>query len=68
MPINSFENYPMSWRPSIDKTKKPIYQALARQLEQDILNGVLLPGTKLFAKKYKLFVIFITNSCGDMVL
>lgn len=47
MPINSFENYPMSWRPSIDKTKKPIYQEIARQLEQDILNGVLLPGTKL---------------------
>ncbi|MGJ7921855.1 PLP-dependent aminotransferase family protein [Neobacillus sp. LXY-4] len=47
MPINSFENYPMSWRPLIDKTQKPIYQALARQLEQDILNGVLLPGTKL---------------------
>jgi hypothetical protein len=47
MPINSFENYPMSWKPSIDKTKKPIYQALAGQLEQDILNGVLLPGTKL---------------------
>ncbi|KMY53816.1 GntR family transcriptional regulator [Bacillus sp. FJAT-27231] len=47
MPINSFENYPMSWRPSIDKTKKPIYQVLAEQLKQDILNGVLLPGTKL---------------------
>jgi DNA-binding GntR family transcriptional regulator len=47
MQINSFENYPMSWKPSIDKTKKPIYQALAGQLEQDILNGVLLPGTKL---------------------
>lgn len=47
MPINSFENYPMSWKPSIDKTEKPIYQALARQLEQDIVNGVLLPGTKL---------------------
>ncbi|WP_028401588.1 PLP-dependent aminotransferase family protein [Ectobacillus panaciterrae] len=47
MPINSFENYPMSWKPSIDKTEKPIYQALAGQLEQDILNGVLLPGTKL---------------------
>lgn len=47
MPINSFENYPMSWKPSIDKTEKPIYQALARQLENDILNGVLLPGTKL---------------------
>lgn len=47
MPINSFENYPMSWKPSIDKTEKPIYQALAGQLEQDILNGALLPGTKL---------------------
>ncbi|MFC7394203.1 PLP-dependent aminotransferase family protein [Scopulibacillus cellulosilyticus] len=47
MPINSFENYPMSWKPSIDKTKKPIYQVLAGQLEQDILDGVLLPGTKL---------------------
>ncbi|MEC1550138.1 PLP-dependent aminotransferase family protein [Bacillus rugosus] len=47
MPINSFENYPMSWKPSIDKTEKPIYKALAGQLEQDIINGVLLPGTKL---------------------
>jgi len=47
MPINSFENYPLSWKPTIDKTKKPIYQALASQLEQDILNGVMLPGTKL---------------------
>lgn len=47
MPINSFESYPMSWKPSIDKNDKPIYQALAGQLEKDILNGVLLPGTKL---------------------
>ncbi|MGG4492063.1 PLP-dependent aminotransferase family protein [Metabacillus idriensis] len=47
MPINSFDNYPMSWKPSINKTEKPIYQALAGQLEQDVLNGVLLPGTKL---------------------
>ncbi|KQL41901.1 GntR family transcriptional regulator [Bacillus sp. FJAT-25509] len=47
MSINSFENYPMSWKPSIDKNKKPIYQAIAGQLENDILNGVLLPGTKL---------------------
>ncbi|MFJ5760480.1 PLP-dependent aminotransferase family protein [Neobacillus sp. NPDC093182] len=47
MPVNSFENYPMSWKPTIDKTKKPIYQVLAEQLKQDILNGVLLPGTKL---------------------
>ncbi|MES9685604.1 GntR family transcriptional regulator [Bacillus sp. AFS001701] len=47
MSINSFENYPMSWNPSTDKNKKPIYQAIAGQLEKDILNGVLLPGTKL---------------------
>ncbi|OUS76979.1 GntR family transcriptional regulator [Paenibacillus sp. MY03] len=47
MPINSFENYPMSWKPSIDKTNKPIYRAIAKQLQQDIINGVLLPGTKL---------------------
>ncbi|MEG9295129.1 PLP-dependent aminotransferase family protein [Mangrovibacillus sp. Mu-81] len=47
MPINSFENYPMSWKPSIDKKERPIYQALAGKLEQDILSGVLIPGTKL---------------------
>lgn len=47
MPINSFENYPMSWKPSVDKTRKPIYQAIAGQLEEDIIKGVLLPGTKL---------------------
>ncbi|MCZ8520429.1 MULTISPECIES: aminotransferase-like domain-containing protein [Paenibacillus] len=47
MPINSFDNYPMSWKPSIDKIQKPIYKALAGQLQQDIVNGVLLPGTKL---------------------
>lgn len=47
MPINSFENYPMSWKPTIDKTEKPIYKAIAGKLEQDILQGVLLPGTKL---------------------
>ncbi|GAB1805993.1 aminotransferase-like domain-containing protein [Priestia megaterium] len=47
MPINSFENYPMSWKPSVDKTRKPIYQSIAGQLEQDIIKGVLLPGTKL---------------------
>ncbi|MFD4679229.1 PLP-dependent aminotransferase family protein [Bacillus velezensis] len=47
MPINSFENYPMSWKPAIDKTEKPIYKAIAEKLEQDILQEVLLPGTKL---------------------
>lgn len=47
MPSNSFKDYPMSWKPSIDKTKKPMYQVLADQLKQDIVNEVLLPGTKL---------------------
>lgn len=47
MPINSFENYPMSWKPDLSNTKPPIYLALVRLLEEDIKNGVLLPGTKL---------------------
>lgn len=47
MPFNSFENYPMSWRPNLDKTGRSLYQTLARQLETDIQNGVLRPGAKL---------------------
>lgn len=47
MPMNSFDNYPMSWKPSVDRTQKPVYKALAGQLQQDIVNGVLVPGTKL---------------------
>ncbi len=47
MPINSFENYPMSWKPVINKNIKSLYLELAKQLEGDIINGTLLPGTKL---------------------
>ncbi len=47
MPVNSFDDYPMSWKPVINKELKPLYLALARQLEQDIISGSLLPGTKL---------------------
>lgn len=47
MPFNSFENYPMSWRPNLDKTGRSFYQTLAQQLEADIQNGVLRPGTRL---------------------
>lgn len=47
MPINSFENYPLTWKPAIDKTVKSLYHDLAEQLELDIVNGTLLPGTKL---------------------
>ncbi|SCX93085.1 aminotransferase-like domain-containing protein [Alkaliphilus peptidifermentans] len=46
MPVNSFENYPMTWKPVLD-TVKPLYRSLANQLEQDIINGRILPGTKL---------------------
>jgi DNA-binding transcriptional MocR family regulator len=47
MPVNSFENYPMTWRPIIDRFFKPLYLSLANRLEQDIISGSLLPGTKL---------------------
>lgn len=47
MPINSFENYPMSWKPKLEKTNQPLYLSLVDQLEKDIADGVLLPGTKL---------------------
>lgn len=47
MPINSFDNYPMSWKPTIEKGSTPIYLAIADQLEKDIRSGVLSPGTKL---------------------
>lgn len=47
MPVNSFDDYPMSWRPSLDHAKRPLYKELARLLLADIKNGTLLPGTKL---------------------
>lgn len=37
----------MSWKPAINRIDKPIYKVLARQLEEDIVEGILLPGTKL---------------------
>lgn len=47
MSVNSFDDYPMSWRPVLKKSKTPLYLMLARQLESDIVSGVLRPGTKL---------------------
>lgn len=47
MPVNSFENYPMSWKPDIKNMKSPLYKSLASSLEEDILNGILKPGDKL---------------------
>lgn len=47
MPVNSFEHYPMSWKPDKKALKRPFYQSIAVLLEQDIANGFLAPGTKL---------------------
>lgn len=47
MSVNSFENYPMSWKPKLDKSSRSLYRTLAQQLENDIQSGILLPGTKL---------------------
>ncbi|MDR1733014.1 MAG: PLP-dependent aminotransferase family protein [Synergistaceae bacterium] len=47
MPVNSFEDYPLTWKPKLDRSNRSLYQSLARQLEQDITDGVIKPGTKL---------------------
>lgn len=47
MPVNSFENYPMSWKPDKSILKRPFYLSIAQALEHDIINGFLSPGTKL---------------------
>ena len=47
MPINSFEDYPMTWKPSLINIKGPLYKALAEMLEADIYSGILQPGDLL---------------------
>ena len=47
MPINSFDNYPMSWKPDASGISGPKYIALATLLETDIRSGKLKAGTKL---------------------
>ncbi|QHQ63369.1 aminotransferase class I/II-fold pyridoxal phosphate-dependent enzyme [Anaerocolumna sedimenticola] len=47
MPVNSFDDYPMTWRPNRAMLKFPIYISLAELLEQDILNHRIYPNTKL---------------------
>lgn len=47
MPVNSFENYILTWKPDKSKLQSPLYLYIARQMEQDILSGVLTPDTKL---------------------
>lgn len=47
MPVNSFDSYPMSWKPDLSKTTGAKYLALAELLESDIKSGKLKAGTKL---------------------
>ncbi|MDR0880757.1 MAG: PLP-dependent aminotransferase family protein [Clostridioides sp.] len=47
MPVNSFDNYPMTWKPDRDVLTHPYYLSLAEQLEEEIKSGRLSPGTLL---------------------
>lgn len=47
MPVNSFDDYPMSWKPDLSRITDPLYLGLVRQMEEDIQKGVLKAGTKL---------------------
>ena len=48
MPVNSFDDHPLSWRPRRDAPGGgPVYLALAAQLADDIAAGLLPPGAKL---------------------
>lgn len=47
MSINSFDSYPLSWKPDKNALKPPYYRSLSEDLEQKIRSGLLAPGTKL---------------------
>lgn len=47
MPVNSFENYPLSWKTEREELDKPFYSSIAKKLEEDILSGRLPENTKL---------------------
>lgn len=47
MPVNSFDHYPMSWKPQKNDLTSPIYLCLADMMERDIKNGNLYANTKL---------------------
>ncbi|MGI6203944.1 MAG: PLP-dependent aminotransferase family protein [Anaerovoracaceae bacterium] len=47
MPVNSFDDYPMTWKPTLERKSRSLYKELAAALERDIRSGALLPGTKM---------------------
>lgn len=47
MPVNSFDNYHLSWKPDRARLAAPLYLSLAAALEDDIRSGALPRGTRL---------------------
>ena len=48
MPVNSFDTYPMNWKPAREALGTgPLYLALAAALERDVRSGALPPGPRL---------------------
>lgn len=47
MPVNSFDDYPMAWKPQKNELEQPYYLSIASRLEADILSGKLSVNTKL---------------------
>lgn len=47
MPVNSFDSYPLTWKPEKEGLKPPYYKSLAEDLEYKIRNNLLKAGTKL---------------------
>lgn len=47
MPVNSFADYPLSWKIEKEKLKKPYFEAIAQAIEDDIAKGKLAPNTQL---------------------
>lgn len=47
MSVNSYVDYPLTWRPRRERLKRPLYLSLATALQEDIERGILAPGIKL---------------------
>lgn len=47
MPFNSFDDYPMTWRPDGSRLERPYYASLVQLLEQAVRSGELPVGVKL---------------------
>ncbi len=67
MPVNSFENYPMAWKPRKEDIRPPFYVSIANMLERDIMNGTVdqtarLPPQRELADYLDLNVSTITHA------